>query len=353
MAILWIIYFSAALTMELPPPSPAKRTFTREKKYSECTQLEQEAIELDIFYSTSKQLLAKNMVQLRYVKALKCFLSAYEKNKEDPEIMVHIKKMQVLLLGNEFQIQKINPNAPIHPLHRIIFEFLKKDHLSPEESLHLQALDTVSNPPRVLSHFNRLYDSMLLLVDKSFLEIKDNDESPERVRRNSMDEYSCMDLHNGVALSARAASIQDSPLAESEKERLFEAHDTYKQALDIFISTYQNKCYKAYPYITYALKDIIFFESTYFPILTQTIFSDQLYKRLETIHTQESRRKRESLRIDPDTQKILTSQNSETPKELKWQEFLAKKLKETQSSLRKEQKEFTVKIKKLIEKKDS
>ena len=327
LAIVLIIYFSAALAMEMPPPT-AQKILARDKKYAECTQLEKEAIDLDNFYKSSKQLLAKNMVQLRYVKALKCFISDYEKNKEDPIITAHIKKMQLLLLENESQIQKINTKAPLHPLHRIIFDLLRKDHLSPEDTVHLQALDTVSNPPRVLSHFNRLYDSMTLLVDTSFLDTKETNEIPERVRRNSVvDEYSCMDLHNGITLSSRAQSLQATPSLDSEKEKelLFEAHETYKQALDIFITTYNNKCYRAYPYITYALKDLIFFENTYYPVLNKTIFTDQLYKRLETIHTQESRRKRDSLNIFPDTQ-ILVAKNSETSKKITWQEFLEKKL---------------------------
>lgn len=290
-------------SMELPESLEKKNI-----ALDECIELEKQAMSLDTFYQMSRSLLEKDMVHYHYLAALQCFLKSYKKDTKNPEIMVHLHKLHLLLLANQTERTHLAPHAPRSSLQTLLFSMMKKN-----ASADTPTDNSTVNSPSLHESFGRLARSMHQLVDPLFLTAP-KDTQGSYLRRNSLDDHSCRDLYNATVLLTRTQTLA----AESKKNDI-EIQEIFRQAIDIFISVYNNKCYKAFPYLSYTLKDIIEFEERHSG-LPNTLLNAHLLRRLEMVYKKESVKRRDSFSLDRSSPKRGPL--------ISWQEFLKETIKE-------------------------
>lgn len=96
-----------------PLKEPSPRTL--ETKSQDCIALEHLALEIDLLYRNSKQIIAVERVENAYIKALNCFISTFETDKKNTRL--HLQKLHALFLQIESEKKQQNPVAYVMAEH--------------------------------------------------------------------------------------------------------------------------------------------------------------------------------------------------------------------------------------------
>lgn len=96
-----------------PLKEPSPRTI--ETRSQDCIVLEHLAVEIDLLYRNSKEIIAVERVENAYIKALNCFISTFETDKKNTRL--HLQKLHALFLQIESEKKQQNPVAYVMAEH--------------------------------------------------------------------------------------------------------------------------------------------------------------------------------------------------------------------------------------------
>jgi hypothetical protein len=92
-------------------PSPRNTEISSQ----DCLALEHLAVEIDLLYRNSKEIIAVERVENAYIKALNCFVTTFETDKHN--IRLHLQKLHALFLQIESEKKQQNPVAYVMAEH--------------------------------------------------------------------------------------------------------------------------------------------------------------------------------------------------------------------------------------------
>ena len=260
---------------------PMEKPRSDDFNFKQCVTLATIALELDGIYRRTKEIIDCKNVEAAYLKALKCFIQTYEKNKA--EGLIQVMKMWSLFLQIEHESLQNNheyqPPAEIGELRKKV-ELLwaeQKKQQTPRITELKKIPEDFSAKMRPITNLTllklfKLRRSMEELVEKGSVifskEIKDDDALiNKQALELQVGKYP--DLDRGIQVLMQAnkllsldpedmilAHASRSPRPDTQKIILADhalynrAHDMYLQALNLFIEAYtKNKTSVAFAQI--------------------------------------------------------------------------------------------------------
>lgn len=104
-------------------PSPRNADINQQ----DCIALANLALEIDLLYRNGKEVIETERVETAYIKAIKCFVTTFEQNKQNATL--YLTKLHALFLQLKLEEKQANPtyvmSAQIAELNRKAYDFIK------------------------------------------------------------------------------------------------------------------------------------------------------------------------------------------------------------------------------------